>query len=77
MHLDAALGGGPARLLVKGRQGEIRAALAVGPDQRVPIERSRDTLRIVIGRDQRLRRLGEVDADDHPGVVAQQAPRRR
>ena len=57
VHLDAAFGLVPARLMGEGRQVEISAKLAIDAPQEIEVERRRHPACIVIGRHQYIRRL--------------------
>ncbi len=55
---------------------EIHAQVAVGANQEVAIEGRRHPLGVVIGRNQNLWRLHQVDAQDEQAPFAQYLPRR-
>ena len=76
MHLDASGLGIESRQVTELIQLEIRVQLPVDADQKIQIERGRDSQRIVIGLDELGNRLFEIRAqqqrvaglENHPDI---------
>ena len=49
---------------------EIGPEFAVGADQQVQVEGGGHAGRVVVGRQQRVEILAQIDADDEPGAAA-------
>ena len=66
VHLDAGLPPVPQRLVSKAVDVEIPVELTIDPDEKVPVEGSRDLERIVVGQQQVALGLPEVGAEQQP-----------
>ena len=61
MHLDAALGCVPSRIVGKAVQPEVTLQLAIDAREQIQVERGGHLLSIVVGGKQGSNVLGEVD----------------
>ena len=74
MHLDSTFHRIPDGAVGESREIEIPVQLRIDARQNVEIERRRDALSVVIGRDQRFSVLGKIDTDNEGRAGSEQSP---
>jgi hypothetical protein len=73
VHFDARQNLAPAGFVPERVEGDVAVELAVDPLKQVEVELGRNPFRLVIGREQALRRLHPVHADQQLRAGAEQA----